>query len=221
MRVNKISIIIFLIVNLFLYAYHWALESKIQSEVTFYENYAKSILNGETDIDDFQCLLNIKSLPSIFSIYIQEYQMIKSDFEYFLENAKMGRIVESRLTFEGYLPHIPCLKTSKRVYDYKINKRLTGQFYNNKSYMLGASAADYLTQYRIDIIQDESNGFCNIALNRSIPIEYIFNCTLNGKPLDYYKNNSINNSSIEDGKINVTIIDPCNKSNNKDFSLKI
>ena len=223
MRKIQTIIIVLIVLNVLLFSYHSALNSKIQSQVDFYENYSSAIVNGETDTDKFQCLYNEKSLASILDRYTQEYLMIKSDYEYFLENTKIGRTVESRLTIEGYLPHIQCLSTSQRVYNYKINKRLTELSYHIKGLMLGASAADYISSKRITIINDETTGYCDIAIMRSKPIEYNFDFTENGQLVDSYyeQNRSIANSTMKGGVISVTVIDPCDESKNRDFRLKI
>ena len=223
MRKTQTIIIVLIVLNVLLFSYHSALNSKIQSQVDFYENYSSAIVNGETDADEFQCLYNKKSLPSILDFYTQEYLLIKGEFEYFSKHAKNGRIEDSRITIEGYFPSVSCLSTSQRVYNYKINKRLTEHLYNIKGFMLGASAADYISSKRITIINDETSEYCDMAIMRSKPIEYNFDFTVNGQLVHSYyeQNRSIANSTMKDGVISVTVIDPCDQSKNRDFRLKI
>ena len=223
MRKIQTIIIVLSFINVLSYIYYSTLNNKIQSQVDFYENFSSAVVNGETDIDKLQCLFNAKSLPSILDMYTQESLFIKGEFEYFSKHAKNGRIVDSRITNDGYFPSASCLSTSQRVYNYKINKRLTEHLYNIKRYMLGASAADYISSKRITIINDETTGYCDIAIMRSKPIEYNFDFTVNGQLVDSYyeQNRSIANSTMKDGVISVTVIDPCDESKNRDFRLKI
>lgn len=223
MRKIQTFIIVLIVLNALLFSYHSTLNSKIQSQVKFYENYSSAIVNGETDADKFQCLYNIKSLPSTLDMYTQEYLLMKREFEYFSKHAKNGRIEDLRITIEGYFPSVSCLSNSQRVYNYKINKRLTEHLYNIKKFMLGASAADYLPSKQITIINDETTRFCDVAFMRSKPNEYNFDFTINGQIADFHfeRNSSIDNSAMKDGVISVTIIDPCDENKNKDFRLKI
>ncbi len=220
MRTSRLFIALLILLNVSLYCYHYILDNKVQDYIDIFQEYSMSIINGDTDINTFQCLYNRRSNVSLLKNYIpniKDYQSLKNSYEYYVEGISMG---QSR---NVGISTVRCFHVSQRAYNYNIDQQVIREFQEVKSWMLIGPQGMYLHKPSIKILDDGSKGYCNTALINTDHIEYHLDVEIEGelKKIHYGNTTTIHNSSIQNGMITITVFDPCDEGNRKVFRLRV
>jgi|GEM_PF-7101945 len=208
-----------LAINILLFCYSYCLDEKIKSYLDIFSGYSYSIINKKTNVVNFGCLYNRYYEAPVLQISNERYIKSKNQFDYFNEGIKFGQSRDVDLVNTSH----NCISTTQRIFNYNIDRNIKTEYNNYILQTLIGPQGMYLHRPTIQILSDSSNDFCHVALVNTDIIRYHFDLLINGQIQDHNwdRNTTISNSAIKDGLISITVIDPCDRQNDRNYKLKI